>query len=58
MNNLAGFPGILTIIFVLLKAFSYITWSWWWVLSPIWISATIVIIILIIAVIIAALTTD
>lgn len=29
-----GFTEILTIIFVLLKAFKVITWSWWLVFAP------------------------
>lgn len=33
-----GFTGLLTIVFIVLKLIGYITWSWWWVLSPIWIS--------------------
>lgn len=33
-----GLPGLLTITFVILKALGYITWSWWWVFSPLWIS--------------------
>jgi uncharacterized protein (DUF983 family) len=33
-----GFAGLLTIVFITLKLLGYITWSWWWVLSPIWIS--------------------
>lgn len=39
----AGFPlaSILTIIFVLAKLFGGISWSWWWVFSPLWISAGI-----------------
>lgn len=32
-----GFPGALTILFVALKLTGYIDWSWWWVLSPLWI---------------------
>jgi uncharacterized protein (DUF983 family) len=32
------FVGMLTILFIGLKLTGYITWSWWWVLSPIWIS--------------------
>ena len=31
-----NFLGLLTIIFVLLRAFEVITWSWWWVFAPIW----------------------
>lgn len=43
-----GFTGLLTIVFITLKLLGVINWSWWWVLSPIWISALIVIAILII----------
>lgn len=33
-----GFTSVLTLIFIVLKLCKVITWSWWWVLSPIWIS--------------------
>lgn len=33
-----GFIGLLTIVFITLKLTGVINWSWWWVLSPIWIS--------------------
>lgn len=33
-----GFAGALTLLFVGLKLGHVIDWSWWWVLSPIWIS--------------------
>lgn len=33
-----GFVGLLTIAFIVLKLTHFIDWSWWWVLSPIWIS--------------------
>lgn len=33
-----SFGGVLALIFVVLKLCKVITWSWWWVLSPIWIS--------------------
>ena len=32
-----GFFGLLTIVFITLKLMGYISWSWWWVLSPLWI---------------------
>jgi hypothetical protein len=32
-----GFTGLLTITFIVLKLCKVIDWSWWWVLSPIWI---------------------
>ncbi len=33
-----GFGGLLTIVFIVLKLTGFIAWSWWWVLSPLWIS--------------------
>jgi len=36
-----GFTGALTILFIGLKLCNVIHWSWWWVLSPIWISMSI-----------------
>jgi hypothetical protein len=45
-----GFIGMLAITFIVLKLLGIITWSWFWVLSPIWISwALFIVIILIIA---------
>ncbi len=40
-----GFCGLLTIAFVVLKLCHVIDWSWWWVLSPIWISLALVLLI-------------
>jgi hypothetical protein len=42
-----GFVGLLTILFIGLKLTNYIGWSWWWVLSPIWISAIVVVVLLV-----------
>lgn len=39
-----GFCGLLTIAFIVLKLTGYITWSWMWVLSPVWISLSLVIV--------------
>ena len=33
----SDFVGMLTIAFIVLKLLNKIDWSWWWVLSPIWI---------------------
>lgn len=43
-----GFAGLLTIVFIVLKLLGKITWSWWWVLSPLWISASLGLFILLI----------
>lgn len=32
-----GFTGLLGLLFIGLKLAGYITWSWLWVLSPLWI---------------------
>ena len=48
-----SFPGALTVLFVGLKLTNVITWSWWWVLSPIWISLSLAVVVIAIAVIIA-----
>jgi hypothetical protein len=41
-----GFAGLLTIVFIVLKLCNVIAWSWWWVLSPIWISFSLALAIL------------
>ena len=41
-----GFFGLLAILFIALKLTGYITWSWLWVLAPIWIPLIIVVFIL------------
>jgi len=43
-----GIGGLLTVAFVVLKLCGVITWSWWWVLSPLWISAVLVILVVLI----------
>lgn len=34
--------GLLTILFVALKLCGVIDWSWWWVLSPLWITGIVI----------------
>ena len=53
MNNKAGsgsvgIAGTLTIVFIVLKLCGLITWSWTWVLSPLWISAILWVILVVI----------
>lgn len=40
-----GFAGLLTIAFIVLKLIHEIRWSWWWVLSPLWIGAALAVVI-------------
>ena len=52
-----SFTQVLTIAFIVLKLMNVITWSWWWVLSPLWIPAAIIlgagVIIFIVSIILA-----
>lgn len=57
-NNYVTFngPGIystLIVVLIILKLCKVISWSWWWVLAPIWAPIAIILVILIIAIIIA-----
>ena len=49
-----GFSGLLTIVFIILKLLGKIDWSWWWVLSPLWISFLLGLVILVLVLIIAS----
>lgn len=43
-----SFYSLLGLLFIGLKLGGVITWSWWWVLAPIWIPIALVIITLVI----------
>jgi hypothetical protein len=45
-------PTVLAIVFITLKLCGVIHWSWWWVLSPLWltVAAVLAIALLVIAV--------
>jgi hypothetical protein len=45
-----GFAGLLTILFVALKLLHKIGWSWWWVVSPLWIGAAVTVFVLLVVV--------
>lgn len=47
-----GFVGVLQITFIVLKLCKVIDWSWWWVLSPIWISTALTILVVLIGIIV------
>jgi hypothetical protein len=49
-----GFAGLLTIVFIVLKLLGKITWSWWWVLSPLWITFIVAFVIILIALAVAS----
>lgn len=39
-----GLEGALAILFIGLKLTGYISWSWWWVLSPLWVPSLLVVV--------------
>ena len=43
-----GFLGLLAIAFIVLKLVGVITWSWVWVLAPLWIIPVILILAIVI----------
>jgi len=51
-----GFAGLLAIVFITLKLTGYIAWSWWWVLSPLWIPLALVVTILLLVTIVGVAT--
>jgi hypothetical protein len=53
-----GFAGLLTIVFIVLKLLGKIDWSWWWVLSPLWISAIFGLVVVAIVLLVAAWRAD
>ena len=42
-----GFGSALLLTFIILKLVGVIEWSWWWVLSPIWIPVVLLLAVLI-----------
>ena len=44
-----SFAGLLTILFICLKLTGHITWSWVWVLCPLWIGFAFIAVVAIIA---------
>jgi hypothetical protein len=48
-----GFFGLLAIVFITLKLMGYITWSWWWVLAPLWAPLAVVLAIFLLIIIFA-----
>ena len=51
-----GFAGLLAIVFTTLKLTGYVAWSWWWVLSPLWIPLALVLTILLFVLIVGMAT--
>ena len=52
-----SFINLLTVLFIGLKLTGHIDWSWWWVLSPLWIGLVVIVMLAIIITIIEAMVT-
>jgi len=48
--------GLLTVLFVGLKLTGFIAWSWWWVLSPLWIPVIVILTVLAVIGLVVALS--
>jgi len=55
-NTGVGLDGALVLLFIGLKLTGFISWSWLWVLSPLWIQVVIVLVIVLVMFIIAMFT--
>lgn len=55
-SNGIGLWGLLLVAFIVLKLTNVITWSWWWVLSPLWIGLPLGIIIMVALYVLARLS--
>ena len=40
-SGTVSFTGLLTVVFITLRLLDKTDWSWWWVLSPLWITASL-----------------
>ena len=50
-NGGVTLTGLLLLTFIILKLTRVIDWSWWWVLSPLWICAVVFVLAIVVAVI-------
>ncbi len=55
-SSSVGFAGLLTIAFIVLKLVGVIAWSWWWVLSPLWIGFALFVVVLLIVLLVIAVS--
>lgn len=52
-----SFGGMLAILFIGLKLTGYIDWSWWWVLSPLWLPIAAILVFMAIAALVYGVVT-
>lgn len=51
-----GFCSLLAIVFIILKLCGVITWSWVWVLAPLWIPVLVGVVAIVIITVVALIT--
>lgn len=57
-NNISygiDFFDLLAIVFITLKLTGFISWSWWWVLAPLWMPIAFVVLVWIAVVLVGRL---
>jgi len=57
-NLVISTPMVLFALLTILKLSNVINWSWWWIISPIWISIVLVIAFLILTCIVLSMYED
>ncbi len=50
-----GFCSMLTILFITLKLCNVIGWSWWWVVSPLWLPVVAILVLAFIGLVIVGI---
>lgn len=50
-----AFPISLTVVFIILQMTHVINWSWWWIISPLWIGIALWIFIIVFVIIIGTI---
>lgn len=54
-NKGISWVTVLTVLFIILKITDKIDWSWWWVLSPLWISISLSVVLFIVVAVIVSI---
>lgn len=50
-----SFATLLALLFIGLKLGNVITWSWWWVLAPLWVPIAIAVVLMAVLALVAVL---
>lgn len=53
-----GLATVIGVVFIILKLVGVIAWSWWWVLSPFWISLGLALVLVIVLRVVISIIID